>query len=487
MKVGRNPAPTRSRSTTVNETSPGNGPPTSTLPPRPPLRRPREGRLIAGVAAGVADHVGMDVAIVRILFVVATIFTSGAGVAAYALAWILIPEASPTDPAREPAPVRREIGGRDPMFWVGVGSLVLGVVWLLDRMNFSPFGLWLRPDRGLLVPLVLIGFGIALWRASDTERRRAPTSAPPQAPTSPAVWQQEALTSSSFRPPQETLVIDEPTRGDPELDRDTAIISRTPGPDAEAPGHAGPSSSEGAPLPPPGFSPPPGPPTAQGGSWSPPPVPTKESSFLLRSTLGLALVTAGVLWLLRIADVITLGPGRIIAAALLVVGVGLLVGSVAGRGRGLIGVGLVLLPIVLIAQMVYPFSFEPGDFRQGAGEYTVAPTTVAELERSYQVGAGELTLDLSDLELTGTEEVSVQVGFGQATVIVPSDVSVEITGQIAGGELTAFGRTSSGLGVERTIVDEVDDPVGQLELEVQVGFGQVNVRRAPAPPTAEGS
>jgi phage shock protein PspC (stress-responsive transcriptional regulator) len=478
MKVGRN-CPTRSRSTTVNETSTGSGPASSTLPPRPPLRRPREGRLIAGVAAGVAEHVGMDVAIVRILFVVATIFTSGAGVAAYALAWVLIPEESPNDPPRGPAPARREIGGRDPMFWVGVGSLVLGVVWLLDRgANFSPFGPWLRPDRGLLVPLVLIAFGIALWRASDNERRRGSPSAPPQV-AAPPVWQQTVPTSSSLRPPQETLVIDEPTRGDPELDRDTAIISRTPGPDAEAPGHAGPSPSEGAPLPPPGFSPPPGPPTAQSGSWSPPPVPTKESSVLLRSTLGLALVTAGVLWLLRIADVLTLGPGRILAAALLVVGVGLLVGSVAGRGRGLIGVGLVLLPIVLIAQMIHPFSFEPGDFRQGAGDYTVTPTTVAELERSYQVGAGELTLDLSDLELTGTEEVSVQVGFGQATVIVPSDVSVEITGQIAGGELTAFGRTSSGLAVERTIVDEVEDAAGRLELEVQVGFGEVNVRRAP--------
>jgi phage shock protein PspC (stress-responsive transcriptional regulator) len=475
------PSPDEIRSNTVSETSPSGGPsPTAAPPPRPPLRRPREGRLIAGVAAGVAEHVGMDVVIVRILFVVATIFTSGFGVAAYALAWILIPEVSPTEPQRSAPAARRDIGGRDPLFWVGIGSLVLGVVWLLDRgANFSPFGPWLRPDRGLLVPLVLIAFGVALWRASDAEGRRRPTPPPPAA--APPTWRPASAAAAPPRPAQETLVNDDPTRGDPEADRDTTILSRPGGPPGTPPGAADAADSEHAALPPPSFSPPPGPPTAErGGDWSPPPVPSRESAVLVRSTLGLALVTGGILWLLRVADVITLGPGRILAATLLVVGLGLLVGSVAGRGRGLIGVGLVLLPIVLIAQMLYPLSFEAADFRQGVGEYRVTPTTIEELESTYQVGAGTLRLDLSELELTGTRSLGVQVGFGQAEIIVPADVTVEVSGQVAGGELTAFGRRSSGLAVDRTIVDEVDDEVGRLELEVQVGFGEVTIRRAPA-------
>jgi predicted membrane protein len=65
-------------------------------------------------------------------------------------------------------------------------------------------------------------------------------------------------------------------------------------------------------------------------------------------------------------------------------------------------------------------------------------------------------------------------------VIVPADVDVEVSGQVAGGELRAFDRRSSGLAVDRTIVDEVDDAIGTLRLEVQVGFGEVTVRRAPA-------
>jgi phage shock protein PspC (stress-responsive transcriptional regulator) len=466
-------------------------PPTPTTSPstpsRPPLRRPREGRLIAGVAAGVAEHVGMDVAIVRILFVVATIFTSGFGVAAYALAWILIPEPSPDEAARPTSPVRRELGGRDPMFWVGIGSIVLGVVWLLDRGTPGlAVGPWLRPDRGLLVPLVLIAFGIALWRSSDVQRRSARTT-PPVGPPPTAAWQSTASASTtpttSPTTRQEPAVNDDPTRGDPQADRDTTTIPRA-GEPGETPGPTPPSGG----TPPPGFSPPPGatpPPAGEAASWSPPPVPDRDTSILSRSTIGLALVTAGVLWLLRVADAIVLGPGQVLAAALLVIGLGLLVGSWAGRGRGLIGVGLVLLPIVLIAQMVAPQSFSLGEFRQGVGEAVLTPTSVDDLEPTYQVGAGTLTLDLSELELTGTHQVRVQVGFGEAVIVVPDDVTVEVTGQVGGGELNAFDRRSTGLAVDRIILDEVDDEVGRLELDVQVGFGEATVRRAPADATSD--
>ena len=56
------------------------------------LVRPRDGRIIAGVCAGVADYLGMDVTIVRLVLAVLTIFTAGTGVLAYAAAWALIPE-----------------------------------------------------------------------------------------------------------------------------------------------------------------------------------------------------------------------------------------------------------------------------------------------------------------------------------------------------------------------------------------------------------
>jgi phage shock protein PspC (stress-responsive transcriptional regulator) len=55
------------------------------------LVRRSDGRMIAGVCKGIADHFGIEPVIVRIAFVVAACF-GGAGLVAYAAAWLLIPE-----------------------------------------------------------------------------------------------------------------------------------------------------------------------------------------------------------------------------------------------------------------------------------------------------------------------------------------------------------------------------------------------------------
>ncbi|MGD0440239.1 MAG: PspC domain-containing protein [Acidimicrobiales bacterium] len=55
------------------------------------LRRSREGSMLAGVAAGVADYFEVDATLVRIGFVALTLL-GGAGVPLYVAAWLLIPE-----------------------------------------------------------------------------------------------------------------------------------------------------------------------------------------------------------------------------------------------------------------------------------------------------------------------------------------------------------------------------------------------------------
>jgi len=57
------------------------------------LTRRRDDRMIAGVSSGVADYLGIDPTLVRLLVVVATIFTGGTAALAYIAAWILMPEA----------------------------------------------------------------------------------------------------------------------------------------------------------------------------------------------------------------------------------------------------------------------------------------------------------------------------------------------------------------------------------------------------------
>jgi len=56
------------------------------------LRRSREGSMLAGVAAGLADYFDVDATLVRIGLVALT-FLGGAGVPLYVAAWLLIPEA----------------------------------------------------------------------------------------------------------------------------------------------------------------------------------------------------------------------------------------------------------------------------------------------------------------------------------------------------------------------------------------------------------
>ena len=58
---------------------------------RPPLRRAYHGRMLAGVAAGLADYLNVDVTLIRIAFVVFT-FLGGAGIPAYLACLLLVPE-----------------------------------------------------------------------------------------------------------------------------------------------------------------------------------------------------------------------------------------------------------------------------------------------------------------------------------------------------------------------------------------------------------
>ena len=56
------------------------------------LVRTRKGRLLAGVCSGIAEYVGIDVTVVRLVFVALGVVTFGVGVLIYLAAWIVIPE-----------------------------------------------------------------------------------------------------------------------------------------------------------------------------------------------------------------------------------------------------------------------------------------------------------------------------------------------------------------------------------------------------------
>ena len=62
--------------------------------PSNPLRRSRQHRMIAGVCGGLAEWLGWDPTVLRIVYVVVSIVSAAfPGILAYVILWILMPEA----------------------------------------------------------------------------------------------------------------------------------------------------------------------------------------------------------------------------------------------------------------------------------------------------------------------------------------------------------------------------------------------------------
>ena len=70
------------------------------------LMRPRANRKIAGVCAGLAEYFDLDTTLVRVLWLMITIFSAVVfGILAYFVAWIVMPE----EPAALPAPQGQQV------------------------------------------------------------------------------------------------------------------------------------------------------------------------------------------------------------------------------------------------------------------------------------------------------------------------------------------------------------------------------------------
>ncbi|MBE9375069.1 PspC domain-containing protein [Saccharopolyspora sp. HNM0983] len=117
--------------------------------------RLREGRLVGGVAAGIAAHLGLPVLAVRVGFTLLAAF-GGFGIAAYALFWMFVPQ----HPGDAPP-----VSGRERRQGVGLILLAAGVVVGLAHLVSLPA--WFSGP--LLV--ALLG-AVLVWREADDAQRR---------------------------------------------------------------------------------------------------------------------------------------------------------------------------------------------------------------------------------------------------------------------------------------------------------------------------
>jgi phage shock protein C len=61
--------------------------------PGKPITRSRRARMVAGVCGGIAEWLGWDPSVVRVLYILVTVFTGFVlGLAAYVVLWFFLPE-----------------------------------------------------------------------------------------------------------------------------------------------------------------------------------------------------------------------------------------------------------------------------------------------------------------------------------------------------------------------------------------------------------
>ncbi|GAB2674976.1 ATP-binding protein [Kribbella swartbergensis] len=157
--------------------------PGSELPPVRRAYRRTEGRVVAGVAGGVADHLGVSDTIVRLVLIATTVF-GGFGVLIYAALWFLMPLATPTVPAAPglaahtrgglrtdqppPQPVTEAKEQKKDKSRGQVTALVVVGVGVLLLLQVAGLGI----AGKMFWPLVFAGTGLALiWRQADESQK----------------------------------------------------------------------------------------------------------------------------------------------------------------------------------------------------------------------------------------------------------------------------------------------------------------------------
>lgn len=133
----------------------------ATTLPAPRATRPVRGRFVAGVAAGLAEHLRLPVWVVRLSFVALTL-AGGIGIVLYAAFWAVLP-LDADDPSINLAAARSS----DTARLLALAALVVGVGLLLAAMGVDILG-------GAIIPIIVAVFGAALvWRQTDDEQRDA--------------------------------------------------------------------------------------------------------------------------------------------------------------------------------------------------------------------------------------------------------------------------------------------------------------------------
>ncbi|MDP9231454.1 MAG: PspC domain-containing protein, partial [Actinomycetota bacterium] len=408
-------------------------------PGRRPLRRRMHDKVFGGVAGGLADYFGISAFGLRLVFGVSAVVVgflllrpaglpygmyvyasriasfrdlvkTGAGVAfvAYFGMWIFVPAED-----QDVSAVRR-VGRRLPRLswaktWVAMLAFIAGATVLGTQL-----GLW---SGDIIWAFLLIGAGVLLFRR-DAERVNG-----------------RARTEVADTPGTGSLAA-------PAAPTDPGSRATAPAPIVTAP------------------------------ALVLPPRTPRERSPLGWLVIGIAMLAVGGAAILQNLGALHLQLVRFPALALLVLGLGMLVGTVVGRARWLLLPSIVLAPIVLASSLIHV------PLEGGFGSIYEVPIAVANVHGAYRAVVGDVSVDLQNLACQQNEiALSESTGFGNVYLAVPFDAHVVVTGSVGLGaiQLEQFANTDgTEQHLERTLEPRFGDGITVIA-DLESGIGNVSV------------
>lgn len=391
------------------------------------IRRSAADRKVAGVAGGLARHLDIDPVILRVAFVVLAFF-GGAGLILYGALWLLLPEEG-----NESAPLGLDDRSRSiALILVGV---IAGLALLGDSAGAFHFP-W---------PLAVLALVVLLFLHRRDRGSRPPL---PAGPTPGA-----------------------PVAGDP-----TPYVASYPAP-GEAPEQATDPATYQGPAQVTGWAPDYTPEGYGATAYQPygPAMPArmrsprKRGPILFWFTLALIALAEGALGIVDLAGAAVADPAYP-ALAVAITGAMLLVGAFFGRAGGLILVGLV--SAVALAATTAAGKVETSTVYEN-------PRSAVAVADSYQISAGELIVDLTDvtdLQALDGRTIRVSADVGRVEVIVPARADVTAFADVHGpGEIQLFGEGTDGVDTELTRSHDGGTDVPRITIDADLSVGQIEV------------
>jgi phage shock protein PspC (stress-responsive transcriptional regulator) len=482
--------PTSPSADSTEETTP----PAPETPPTPPASENRffswirgidirrEPGWIGGVCAGIAARLGIDPLIVRGIAVVIAVL-GGPAILLYAAAWLLLPDANDKIHLEE---VFR--GKLEPAI-AGIGALiVLSLLPVTQGFWFAGAGFWGEPQWGAsfgraLWVIVLLGLLVwfVVWIArrssgdtpSSSGSRHQGTTNHGKARSSATTRPESAaafVASETVTPPADATEpeVAEWREQQAQVRAEHEAFRNQQASDRAAANRAAAEEARRVR-------------DAQRAKDLAAYTATRSNPLYSLVVIGLSLVAGGAAALTFTGgqELTLLSSVVGLSVMLAVLALGIVINGIRGkRSGGAAGVAwLVLLPLLVTAAVA---TSENPVVRWGPAS-TLAPTTGQE----FFIGAGRVELDLTELEFGVPtdgfygQEVELNMGAGDVTVIVPDDTWVQFSATVAAGSIDGGpDERSTRVGPVETVTSEfgpTGEDIPQLIVSVHLGAGQIRV------------